>query len=573
MARTGRLTFSCMVTGFLLATALLPDFLGAGPVGERLKGDVGDAAPEEKAASPSALKKLTRNRRDVSWHRRLPDFWTWYKFFMNTGNQEGVEDLDRIYLNYLQNKHRVEEGGPSFNHYLQHLGEIYKLCADSDDPECLAEQTSKPKAKVVMPKPAPLKTVCDPFTDPYCLFARMVAAKLPTPASQPPAPAPVKGPSPILAPLLPLPGKAPLGYYYAPVLEPFLSAEQRGELLRICNPSDVECLQYHLRAAYGYRPAAGPAPSYAHLSCDPTKNPYCKPTLVQKAPSGLYHLYPTCDPDFDPFCKPGAPAPAPQTAESEEAPKEQVCNPLFDDNCNPLTATKLAGITRPVLEYTPKEEPAMNLACDPRYDPYCLIGAAAALLKPPAPLPQDQTRPRLGFKGKTKEGYDCYLFYDEGCFPPTSKGESKAPEAPASDDPDCHPYDPTCGRFAPQALSAPEANKPAKDGVIEPHPDCDPEYDYNCRLRRAEPEAAATPAAEEAPQEDQVEEESKDEPVRQEEPLQEAPGFDPYQSGQGDPYASYVAQDHAVPSFEDFLRGYADQYGRYDSFSGGYKKK
>ncbi|KAJ8270377.1 hypothetical protein GJAV_G00113730 [Gymnothorax javanicus] len=486
MAQSGGLSLSCVVTILLIAIAL-PDFLWAGPLGDRLKEDVGEAEPEEKTPSPSVLKKMTRNRRNVSWYRRLPDFWTWYRFFMETGNQEGVEDLDRVYLNYLQNKHRVEEGSPSFNHYLQHLGEIYKLCADSDDPECLAEQTSKPKAKVVMPKPAPMRAVCDPFTDPYCLFARMVAAKLPKVAS-PPEPAPVKGPAPILTPVLPMPARGPLGYFYAPVLEPFLSAEQRAELLRICSPSDVECLQYHLRAAYGYRPAAGPAPSYAHLGCDPETNPYCKPTFVQKGPSGLYHQYPTCDPDFDPFCKPDAPVPASQTAERvNSAPKEQSCNPLFDDNCNPLTATKLAGITRPVLEYTPKEEPAVNLACDPRYDPYCLIGPAAALLKPPRPLPQDQTRHRLGFKGKTKEGYDCYLFYDEGCFPPGLQSDKETPEAPASDGPDCHPYDPSCGRFAPPPVRALEASKPNKDGVIEPHPDCDPEYDFNCRLRRADP--------------------------------------------------------------------------------------
>ncbi|KAJ8389641.1 hypothetical protein AAFF_G00118780 [Aldrovandia affinis] len=566
MARAGGLTFSCMITGLLLATALLPDLLGAGPVGERLNEDMGHAVPEEKDNSPSTLKKLTRSRRNISWYRRLPDFWTWYKFFMQTGNQEGVEDLDRIYLSYLQNKHRVEEGGPNFNHYLHHLAEIYKLCADSDDPECLAEHTSKPKAKVVMPKPAPIKAVCDPFTDPYCLFARMIAAKLPAPDPTPAkAPAPIKGPIPILTPLLPLPGNAPLGYYYyAPVLEPFLKPEQRAELLRICDPTDVECLQYHLRAAYGYRPASGPAPSYSHLGCDPKKNPFCKPTLVQKSPTGLYHLYPTCDPEFDPFCKPGALAPAPQAAKSDEAPKEQSCNPIFDDNCNPLTATKLAGITKPVLEYTPTEEPAPNLACDPRYDPYCLLGASAALLKSPPPMPLHQTRPRLGFKGKTKEGYDCYLFYDEGCFPPGSKDD--APEAPAADSPKvaCHPFDPSCGRFAPQPATAPEASKSAKNGVIFPHPDCDPEYDYNCRLRRAEPEATAAPTADEgAPPEDLVAEEHQDEPTHQ----------SPYQSGQGDPYAGYVAQDHTAPRFEDFLRRYADQYGRFDSFAGGYKKK
>lgn len=81
-----------------------------------------------------------------------------------------------------------------------------------------------------------------------------------------------------------------------------LLQEQKAELLRICSADDVECLQYHLRAAYGYRPSAGPLPSYAHLGCDPHKDPSCKPKLVQKAPSGLYLQYPNCDPLRDPYC-------------------------------------------------------------------------------------------------------------------------------------------------------------------------------------------------------------------------------------------------------------------------------
>lgn len=77
--------------------------------------------------------------------------------------------------------------------------------------------------------------------------------------------------------------------------------EQKAELLRICSTDDVECLQYHLRAAYGYARSAGPLPSYAHLGCDPKKDPTCKAKPVQKAPSGLYLQYPNCDPR-DPFC-------------------------------------------------------------------------------------------------------------------------------------------------------------------------------------------------------------------------------------------------------------------------------
>lgn len=78
--------------------------------------------------------------------------------------------------------------------------------------------------------------------------------------------------------------------------------EQKTELLRICASDDVECLQYHLRAAHGYAPSAGPLPSYAHLGCDPKKDPNCKPKLVQKGPSGLYVQYPNCDPIRDPLC-------------------------------------------------------------------------------------------------------------------------------------------------------------------------------------------------------------------------------------------------------------------------------
>ncbi|CDQ92067.1 unnamed protein product [Oncorhynchus mykiss] len=425
--------------------------------------------------SASSVSRDVRSKRSLPVHmpvlQRLPDFWGWYRFFMDTGNQEGIEDLDKMYMIYLQNKHRSEEG-PTFNHYLTHLSAIYKTCAESDDPECIAESTSKPKAKVLMP--SPIKTATTPTG------------------------------------------------FYAPVLEPFLTAEQKTELLRICNPDDTECLQYHLRAAYGYRPATGPAPSYAALGCNPTKDPYCRPQLVEKGPSGFFHLYPTCDPATDPLCMASVATPPPTPLET---PKEQHCNPLFDKGCNPLTANKLAGLTKPVLEYTPKDVPApapAPLACDPRYDPYCLLGAAAALYKAPPALPQFQIRSRLGVLGKTKEGHDCYVHYDKDCTPVKASDEPKAPAVPQ-----CHPYDFTCnGMSAPVTLTA-EANK-AKSGVILPDPDCDPEYDYNCRLRRAEDSPAAMESAPKEPKEEQVQQKA-------------GPGY-------------------AVPQFEDFLRSYMGQY-------------
>ncbi|KAM3838222.1 actinodin2 [Diretmus argenteus] len=520
MARAGRLSFSLVHTGILLAVVLLPDLLGAVPVGQQAE-EVSAVSGDVKDEAMANLKKLVRNRRNLPvltlpQFKRLPDFWVWYKHFIDTHNQEGVEDLDRLYMAFLQNKHRSEEG-PTFNHYLTHLSEIYKSCANSDDPECIAESTSKPKAAVVMPAPYKSATVrmCNPYIDPYCLFPYAPKAAAPEPE-----PAAAKVPAPVFTPLLPAPLKTPTGYYYyAPILEPFLSAEQKAELLRICNPKDVECLQYHLRAAFGYRPAPGPAPSYSALNCDP-KDPYCRPILVQKAPTGFYHMfYPNCDPEVDPLCV-GSVAPAPLAA--EEPAKEQQCNPLFDEGCNPLTAAKLSGLTKPVLEFPPKKHPAVPLTCDPRYDPYCILLAAAALRNPPPQLPEHQVRYKLGVPGKTKEGHDCYVHYDKDCTPveagPEAKADIKAPAVPL-----CHPFDPNCGKFAsPSNLEAP---KPGKDGIILPDPHCDPEIDYNCRLRRAEPAAADEPAA------------------AADEPAQEA-----------------AAPQSAVPRFEDFLRVYMGQY-------------
>ncbi|XP_026989398.2 actinodin2 [Tachysurus fulvidraco] len=442
-----RIKLSLLFAGVVLAVILMPDFLVAGPVGHPEKEDVTEFAEEK----PLALKKLTRNKRNaVAYYRQLPEFWAWYKYYMDTHNQEGIESLDQLYLIYLQQKHRVE-GDNSYGHYLTHLSEVYKACAKSDDPDCIPEYTSKPTAKVVMP--AALKqaavNVCNPYLDPYCIFrvGPQTASEVP-----PPAPLSVKSPSPIL---YPSPIKTPSGYhFYAPAMKPFLSNEQRAELLRICSPSDTECLQYHLRAAYGYRPALTSVPSYAYLGCDPSKDPYCRPTLIANTPSGLHHIYPHCNPAVDPLCVSNI-APAAQSA--EEAPKEQYCNPLFEPGCNPLSANRLVTVKAPVLQYVPQGE----------LTPLHL----SALMKPVLINPQ---------------------------APPASL----------------------------------EAAKNVQDGIILPHPDCDPEIDYNCRLRRAEP---------------------KDNEKTAKEPKDELESGD-------EASKANVAPQYTVPRFEDFLRGYLGHY-------------
>lgn len=118
---------------------------------------------------------------------------------------------------------------------------------------------------------------------------------------------------------------------------------------------------------------------------------------------------------------------------------------------------------------------------------------SASVLNPNANQSINQVRYSLGVPGKTKEGYDCYVHYDKDCTPVESGPKAKAAiRAPAK--PFCHPFDPSCNRFS--APASAEASKAAKDGVLLPHPDCDPEYDYNCRLRRAEPPPADQPVKE-----------------------------------------------------------------------------
>lgn len=48
-----------------------------------------------KAEAMTSLKKLVRDRRNVPvvavpQFKRVPDFWGWYKYFMDSHNQEGV---------------------------------------------------------------------------------------------------------------------------------------------------------------------------------------------------------------------------------------------------------------------------------------------------------------------------------------------------------------------------------------------------------------------------------------------------------------------------------------------------
>uniref|UniRef100_A0A8C2Z6E0 Actinodin1 n=1 Tax=Cyclopterus lumpus TaxID=8103 RepID=A0A8C2Z6E0_CYCLU len=487
-------------------------FLSAGPIVQKPKGD-------GKYVSAAAHRKLVRNRRNISWYKQNSDFWGWYKYFTENGNQEAVQEMDRIYLAYLQNKNRAE-GRRSYKAYLRHLGDVYKSCSDSDDPDCVSSYTSRPKPTPEAPKPAPVKT-CDPTKDAYCLYAALVQGKSPyLPLALPaaaPAPAPVKAPAPLYV---------LFSSSLNNTIQPFLP---------------ISCLQYHLRAAHGHAPSAGPLPSYAHLGCDPSKDPSCKPKLVQKASSGLYLQYPNCDPLRDPLCA--------HTA-SLVVSGPGSCNPLYEEGCNPLTATRFANPPKAYQNEKEDEAAALPQGNNPYQFPFP---------NPNYEEPTQEERHPLGPPGKTKEGYECFVGYDRECTP-------------------VKPTEPRSGvhRRIPYPAEAYEPHLNAdgtRSGVLEPsNPHCDPEYDRDCRLRRYEPQPEAQPElyAEEDHSQGAVESEQP------EQPEQEQYEAEPYQSGQEEPHMSYQPLSQGMPSLQDILRRYGDQYPEQEdhrAYADDYRKK
>lgn len=489
-----------------------------------------------------------------------------------------------MYLAYLQNKNRAE-AQRSHKHYLQHLGEIYKSCAESDDPNCVASYFSRSKAKAEPQRPAPVKA-CDPFRDPQCLYALgysaypyVASAKSPAPA---PPPAPVKTPAYIRTPVVKDPSSGQ--YFHAPMAQSFLTAEQKAELLRICGADDVECLQYHFRGAYGYKPAGVPAPSYAHLG--PTQQ------KVQKAPASLYLRYPSCDPRVDPNCAYDTVA-ASQKSEASSSPAalERFCNPLYEDNCNPLTGTRYGG--------DQSEDPKDGLASsgttqemqNPHYNLYAMFqdaaSASSSMLRLPSgsrQIPQHPQPPTIeensqsfGPPGKTKEGYDCFIGYDEECYP---VGTQNIPKIVPQ-------------RQIPRSMDSYEPHlnvDGTRKGVIEPDPHCDPEYDRNCRLRRYEPEAEE-PERYPSHKDEREYQEHREETVHHADQREEVypvqqpdmnnqgydqQQYDRYMSGQEDPYASHDQPNHGSINIQDILKAYASRFPNQEhhrAYTGEYKKK
>lgn len=98
--------------------------------------------------------------------------------------------------------------------------------------------------------------------------------------------------------------------------------------------------------------------------------------------------------------------------------------------------------------------------------------------------------------------------------------------------PYCHPFDPSCGKFSSPTGVAALSEAASQGDIILPHPDCDPEIDYNCRLRRAKPASATA-----------------DKPTAADEPPAAA-ADEP----------AHNTRAHPALSFENFLSGYLSKY-------------
>ncbi|XP_014847479.1 PREDICTED: uncharacterized protein LOC106920771 [Poecilia mexicana] len=627
-----RSCFAVWITS-LLVVMLLPAFLSAGPILQKSKGDVGESI-QEKAEAAASHRRLIRNRRNISWYKQHSDFWAWYKYFTDNGNQEAVQEMDKIYLAYLQNKNRAE-ARRSYKAYLHHLGEIYKSCADSDDPNCVASYTGRPKSKPEPPKPAPIKT-CDPTKDTHCLYMALVQGKSPyLPLVVPVAPtAPVKAPSSLYVRAA-AQSKEPAHYYFAPSAVSFLTKEQKAELLRICSSDDVECLQYHLRAAYGYRASPGPLPSYSHLGCDPKKDPACKAKLAQKAPSGLHHQYSNCDPLRDPHCSHAASLVAPRAPNPSAHTGPGSCNPLYEDNCNPLTATRFSS---PPQEYrgVERDEAASIRAAPPpaeQNDPYAMFRDAYANAN------------------RVTDPYAMYRQYPTPAAPQStdpynilrqfmSQAQDNDPYAPRMSAPESNPNDPfsavreAMNRQSPPSprqqypFSNPSYEEPPQEerhslgppGKTKEGYDCYIGYDRECFPVRPSQTHSGAPRRTPYPVDPYQPHKNTDsdrrgvlEPdnphcdpeydrdcrLRRYEPAQPQPELhiqedrsqrteeseqhgqdqyeaEPYQSGQEEPYMAYPPQSQGTPSLQDILRSYGDRFPEQDdhrAYADDYRKK
>lgn len=306
------------------------------------------------------------------------------------------------------------------------------------------------------------------------------------------------------------------------------------------------------------------------------------------------------------------------------------CNPIFEDGCNPLTATRFASppdaynnedadeaaairapppandhyndpyamfrdananrVTDPYAMY----RQASNPASPPVTDPYAILRRYMALAQVNDPYSQQmeatsESNPndpfsaamhRRGPPNPRQQFPFSSPSYEE---PAREERHSLGPPGKTKEGYDCFiGYDRECYPLKPSEPRAgvhrrvpypaepyePHLNADgSRKGVKEPeNPHCDPEYDRDCRLRRYEPEQ---PHPETQPEHHAIEDHNQKAPESEpEQQEQEQYETEPYQSGQEEPHMSYQPVSQGKPSLQDILRHYGDQYHDQDDHRG-----
>ncbi|XP_069771449.1 actinodin3 isoform X2 [Narcine bancroftii] len=231
-----------LLATMVLAVLLLPERVRAVSLHDLFKPVKGDEGV--RLESPEAADFLRfpsgRLKRHLKWYQQNPDFEAWYKYYQKIGHYEGLYEIDRIRLTYLQMRHLESVYGKDAPFYQYTIG--------------MAPTHARPK------------TSCDPEKDTSC------------------RPQPVAPKAPVVQPTPPLP-----------------KAQYQAPSQLSCNPHDPACLlQYFYRVLGRLHVDCDPKTDSkcSRRSCDPKYDPSCAP-----APRSYNARGYECDPVYDPDCE------------------------------------------------------------------------------------------------------------------------------------------------------------------------------------------------------------------------------------------------------------------------------
>ncbi|XP_028653856.1 actinodin3 [Erpetoichthys calabaricus] len=220
--------------GALLSCTFLPGQLDATSLMKILKPETAPSAENDgikigAEQAHSFLSTHSRPKRNADkWHRNVPDFQAYYRYYNSIGHYEGVYEIDRLRMLYQQMRHLEQVHGPNAPYYQYTLGMAPTKC-DPRDKKCkpvATNPTNPPPVPTTPTPPAPIRQAniqylcnpkdpgcqpyivyigtgttpypCDPRYDPACSAptAKKVEAPAPPPASKAKSPMPQPPPAP-----------------------------------------------------------------------------------------------------------------------------------------------------------------------------------------------------------------------------------------------------------------------------------------------------------------------------------------------------------------------------------------